>query len=334
MRGPSLHRTGRDRLLFLSCRWSFLCRSLQTRSECFLREPTWRALSRHLAASSPRRSRLSDAVEEVLQTIVDIPDLIWKAGDCIDDPEANPKELQALIDQTHLVRARYKSCHTRFEDELRGAGMEPTEIVSSKNDTVFPVVYQYPSIEIGASYCDYWSLMSRLNAVLIGLEAKLQPVTMSLTTASVAALDMSSDGAGEKTYLMRAVDYLGSRSFMAELWTLPPADGGSKSPLVTVANPKDFSTVDVEDTLKRRNLYVEENVHYAREACKSVEYMQTAAVVVPRFLVYSLKIAIRTLRSPEEKAWVMEKLGVFSKTFDIARVEAEIYREQSVQLST
>ena len=334
MRGPNLHRTGRDRLLFLSCRWSFLRRSSQTRSKCFLREPAWRALSRHLAASSPRRSRLSDAVEEVFQTIVDIPELIWKAGDYIDDSEADRTELQELIDQTHLVRARYKSLHTRIEDALREADMEPTKTVSSKNDTVFPVVYQYPSIVIGASYCGYWNLMSRLNVVLIGLEAKLQPVTTICTTASVVALDMGSDGAGDETYLMRAVENLGSRTFMAELWTLPPADGGSKSPLVTKANPKDYSTVGVEDTLKRRNLYVEENIHYAREACKSAEYMQTAAFVGPMFLLYSLRIAIRTLRSREEKAWVMEKLGVISRIFGIAKFEAEIYREQSGQWST
>ena len=168
----------------------------------------------------------------------------------------------------------------------------------------------------------------------LGLEAKLQPVTTSCTTASVVALDMGIDGAGDKTYLMRAVENLGSRTFTAELWTQPPADGGSKSPLVTVAKPKEYSTVGVEETLKRRNLYVEENIHYAREACKSAEYMQTAAFVGPMFLVYSLRIAIRALRSREEKAWAVEKLGVISRIFGMAKFEAEMYREQSGQWST
>ena len=273
MRGPNLHRTGRDSLLFLSCRWSFLRRSFQTRSECFLTEPGWRALSRHLAASSPRRSRLSDAIEEVFQTIVDIPGLIWKAVDYIDGPEADPTELQELIDQTHLFRASYKRLQTRIEDALPEVGMEPTKTVSSKNDKIFPVVYQYPSMMIGASYCGYWTVMSRLNVVLIWLEAKLQPVTVSRTTASVVALDMGIDGAGGKTYLVRAIENRPIDRFPAELWALPPADGGSKSPLITIASPKEYPTVSVEDTLKRRNLYVEENIHYAREACRSVEYM-------------------------------------------------------------
>lgn len=329
MRGPRLHRTGRDSLLFLSCRWSFLRRSFQTRSKCFLTEPAWRALSRDLAANSPRRSRLSDAIEEVFQTIVDIPSLYLKAVDYIDGSEADPTEVQELINETHLVRARNKRLQTRIEDALQEAGMEPPKTVSSKDDKVFPVVYQYPSIMIGASYCGYWNLMSRLNVVLIGLEAKLQPVTASRTTASVVALDMGIDGAGGKTYLVRAVENGANSTFAAELWSPPPADGGSKSPQVTVANPKEYPTLSVEATLKRRNLYVEENIHYAREACKSVEYMHTAAFVGPMFLLNSLRVALRTLRSREEKAWVMEKLGVISKTFGIAKLEAEIYREES-----
>ena len=334
MRGPNLHRTGRDSLLFLSLRWSFIRRSFQTRGKCFLTEPGWRALSRHLAASSPRRSRLSDAIEGVFQTLVDIPGHIWKTVDYIDGPEADPTELQELIDQTHLFRASYETLQTRIEDALPEAGMEPKKTVSSKNDKTFPVVYQYPGIMVGASYCGYWTVMSKLNVALIGLETKLQPMTASRTTASVVALDMGIDGAGGKTYLVQAIENLHNRTFPAELWALPPADGVYNSPLVTVASPKEYPTVSVEDTLKRRNLYVEENIHYAREACRSVEYMHTATFIGSLSLIISLRVAIRTLRSREEKAWVMEKLGVISKNLGIAKIEAEIYREQSGQRST
>ena len=334
MRGPNLHRTGRDGLLFLSCRWACLQRSFQTRSKCFLTEPEWRALSRHLAASSPRRSRLSDAIEDGFQTILDIPDLIWKAVDYIDGSEADPTQLQELIDQTHLFRASYKRVQTRIEDALPEAGMEPTRTVLSKNDKIFPVVYQYPNFMIGESYCYYWTVMSTLNVVLIGLEAKLQPVTASRTTASVVALDMGIDGASGKAYLVRATENLDNPTFPAELWALPPADGAYKSPLITVTSPKEYPTVSVEDTLKRRNLYVEENIHYAREACRSVKYMHTAALIYSLSLVNSLRVAIRTLRDREEKAWVMEKLGVISKNCGIAKIEAEIYRERSGQRST
>ena len=334
MRGPNLHRTGRDSLLFLSCRWSFLRRAFQTRSKCFLTEPRWRALSRHLAASTPRRSTLSDATEEFFQTLVEIHGLTWKAADYVDGSEADPTRLQELVAQTHLFRASYKRLHKRIEDALPEAGMEPKRTVLSKNDKIFPVVYQYPGIMIGAFYCSYWSVMSKLNVFLIWLEAKLQPMTASSTTASVVALDMGIDGAGGKTYLVRETENLANGTFPAELWTLPPADGDSKSPLIAVASPKEYPTVSVEDTLKRRNLYVEENIHYAREACRSVEYMQAATFLGPMSLVVSLRAAIRTLRSREEKAWVMEKLGVISKNFGIANIEAEIYREQSGQRST
>lgn len=334
MRGPNLHRTGRDSLLFLSCRGSFFLQCLHTRSKCFLAEPAWRALSRHLANSSPRRSKLSDATEEVFQMVVDLPEFIWKVVDYIDGPEADPTELQELIDQTHLIRANYKSFQTRIEDALEKAGMKPTKTASPQNDKTFPIVYKYPSILVGASYCGYWARMCTLNVLLIGLEAKLQPATASRNTASVVALNMGTGGAGRKTYLMRTIESLPHCTSPAELWTLPQADGGSKSPLILVASPRDYPTMSVEDTLKRRNSYVEENIHYARETCRSVEYMHTAAFIGPMIIVFSLRPAIKTLRSQEEKAWIMEKLGVIGKNFGIAKIEAEIYREQSGQGST
>ena len=159
-------------------------------------------------------------------------------------------------------------------------------------------------------------------------------MTASHTTASVVALEMGIDEVGGKTYLVRAMDNQPNRIFPAELWALPPANEGSKPPLITVASPKEYTTVSVEDTLKRRNLYVEENIHYAREACRSLEYMQTAAFIGSIFMMYPLRAAIRTLRSQEEKAWVMEKFGEISKKIGVAKIEAEIYREQSGQGST
>ena len=287
-----------------------------------------------MAESSPRRSRLSDATEEVFQTVIDLPGFIFTAVDYIDGPEADPTKLSELIHQTHLYRASYKSLHTRVGDALEEAGLEPTKTASSKNDKIFPVVYQYPSILVGSSYCGYWASMCMLNVILIGLEAKLQPVTASPTTASVVALDMDIGGVGKKPYLMRAIESLPDRTSPAELWALRPADGGSKCPLTTAASPKDYPTMSVEDTLKRRNLYVEENIHYARETCRSVEFLHTSAFIGPMFLVFSLRAAIRTLRSQEEKAWIMEKLEVISKSFGIAKTEAEIYREESGQRKT
>ena len=287
-----------------------------------------------MAETSPRRSRISDATEEVYQTVVDLPDFIFKAVDYIDGRGADPTKLQELIRQAHLYRSTYKSLQKRVGDALEEAGLEPTKTASSQNDKLFPVVYQYPSILVGSTYCGYWATMCMLNVVLIGLEAKLQTVIASPTTASVVSLDMGVGGAGKKPYLMRAIESLPDRTSPAELWALPPADGEAKSPLTTAASPTDYPTMGVEDTLKRRNLYVEENIHYARETCRSVENLHTAAFLGPMFLVFSLSAAIRTLRSREEKAWIMEKLAVISKNFGIAKTEAEVYREQSGQRNT
>ena len=258
---------------------------------------------------------------------------MFNAIDSIEGPEANPMKLQELINRTHLYRANYKSLQARVGDALEKAGLELTKTASSQNDKVFPFVYQYPSVMVGSSYCGYWASMCMLNVILIGLEAKLQRVKASLTTASVAALDMDIGGASKKSYLMRIIEGLPDRTSLAELWSLPPADGQSKSPLMTAASPKDYPTVSVEDTLKRRNLYVEENIHYAREICRSVENLHKAAFIGPMFLIFALRPAIRTLRSREEKTWIMERLGIISKSFGIAKVEAEVYREHSGQVN-
>ena len=287
-----------------------------------------------MAESSPRRSRLSDATEEVFQTVIDLPEILFNAVDYIDGPEADRTKLQELIQQMHQYRAKYKSLQARVGEALESAGVELKKVASSQNDKIFPIVYQYPSVMVGSSYCGYWASMCMLNVILIGLEAKLQRVNASPTTTSNVALDMGVGGLGKKPYLMRAIESLPDRTSPAELWALPTADRGSKSPVGTAASPKDYPTMSVEDTLKRRNMYVEENIHYARETCRSVENLYTAVFLGPMFLVFALRAAIRTLRSQEEKAWIMEKLEFMSKRFSIAKVEAEVYREHSGQINT
>ena len=287
-----------------------------------------------MTESSPRRSRLSDAAEEVFQTVIDLPGFMFNAVDYIEGSEADPTKLQELIHQTHLYRNKYKRLQSRVGEALEEAGLELTKTASSQNDKMFPVVYQYPSIMVGSSYCGYWASMCMLNVILIGLEAQLQPVIASPTTASIVALDIDVGGPGQKSYLMRTIESLPDRTSPAGLWALPPADEESKSPLITAASPKDYPTMSVEDTLKRRNMYVEENIHYARETCRSVESLHTAAFLGPMFLIFALRAAIRTLRSREEKAWIMEKLEVISKSFSIAKEEVEVYREHSGQVKT
>ena len=78
--------------------------------------------------------------------------------------------------------------------------------------------------------------------------------------------------------------------------------------------------------------YLAENIHYAREACRSVESMATSAFLGPLFLIFALRGAMRTLRAPEEKAWIMKKLDGISKIFSMAKTEADVYKEEMVIL--
>ena len=60
--------------------------------------------------------------------------------------------------------------------------------------------------------------------------------------------------------------------------------------------------------------------------------MATSAFLGPLFLIFALRGAMRTLRAPEEKAWIMMKLDSISKAFSMAKTEADVLKEEMVIL--
>ena len=300
-------------------------RSYDNRGPCFLAEPGWRRLSRDLAQHPSLQSTLSDEREEMFQKFVDLPGFIHPAVDYIDGLRQSAAKLQELVRQGHLYRSKYEMLQQRTSNALKDADQGLTKTASSQNDKLFPVVYQFSSVFIGSFYCGYWATMSMLNTLLIGLEAKLHTATANPTPVSAVALDLGIllGGPDKNPYFGRVMKNLHENSSPEVLLSLAQNDGRVDPEL---ASPKDYPTMSAEDTLKRRNIYMEGNIHHAREICRCVEKMSTSeALMAPLSLVYALRGAIRILKLPEEKAWIMHKLHLLSKQFGIARTEAELY---------
>ena len=341
IRGPERHKSGIDALVFLACRYSLIIQSFQLRKKCFLSEPGWRKLSQYLNDHSSQRSSFHDASEKFFQELVDFPGFIFEAVDYIQLGRYDQELLESLVRRGHQYRCNYKVIQTQLVDSLSYAGQEPTKASSAMDDKLFPVVYKYPGTMVAsyvgsplfkcythllteAQYCGYWATVSMLNVVLIGLESKLQAMNASPTTAT--HFDLALEGINKKPYMLRAMDSLAGHRASAEMWTLNGSDKEVESPVSAPPSPKDYPIMSAEETLKRRNMYLAENIHYAREVCRSVEWV-TSALLGPLFITFALRAALRTLRAEEEKTWILTKLDDISKVFGMAKTEAEVYRE-------
>ena len=108
-----------------------------------------------------------------------------------------------------------------------------------------------------------------------------------------------------------------------EIWSAVSDTQRSPSP--------SFATTEVGS---RRSKYLAENIINSREICKAVEFMTSSTFMAPLFLVFGLRVAIRILDKEEEKTWIMNKLLNISKSFGLAKTEADIYVEQQQKLRT
>ncbi|MCJ1274626.1 hypothetical protein MMC21_002423 [Puttea exsequens] len=342
LRGPDRHRTGFGLAVFMSVRYSIILQSIQSREECFLNEPSWRALSREIKLIAPiktRSSALDDAKEDFFQEFVASPGFLARAINYMEVNGTDREILQDLVREGHIHRSSYKTIWARTIDALCEAGQEPILTPSPSHDKLFPDQYQYPSDLIANFYCGYRTTMTAVNTALIGLEAKLSALqSVSSSREGFEPRDMKNErevvetanatvnraGRPQKAYLIRA---LHSLEWPESPWSEMVTPPRFSSPEPT-ASPRDYPTMSAKDTISRRNLYLAENVHLARETCRSVEHVAMTAFLGPLFTVFALRVALRVLRSEDEKAWMLEKLDGLAKVLGVAQVEADVYRQE------
>ena len=323
LRGPDRHRRGYDSSVFLSCRYTMMMEAFLTRRPCFLAAPEWKRLSRYLYENSEQKSPFHALREDIFQEMVDFPGFTAEAVDYMSTGSRDSIALRELIRRGHSHRSNYKQLHLRTFEVLKTAGQEPTVIPSPSGDTLFPNNYQYPNNVIGSHYCSYWSLTIVLNIVLIGLEAKLS--------------ELSSPEPHHHPDVNTSVPPPNQpgRS-LPLLWLLTDRTRRTTSPstsanLHPAGSPSDFPTMSEAHTTRRRQLYMAENILFARECCKSVESTLSGTMTMflgPMFLVYTLRNALRVLSDETEQAWIIAKLTVLSKVFGVARTEVENFESQ------
>lgn len=87
-----------------------------------------------------------------------------------------------------------------------------------------------------------------MNVVLIGLESKLQSMSVNPAASPSVALEFGDHGV--KPYMSRVMKSLPDRTTPPELCSLAAPERGSASPVAAVLSPKDYPTMSAEDTLK------------------------------------------------------------------------------------
>ena len=307
LRGPDRHRSGFGRLVFLACRTSVIMDAFQRSIPCFLEAPPWRKLCWDLHQDTSH-GPLIFTNEEYFQELVGYPAFLRDVEQAIGNPDTTSERFSRLHTKALTHRSSFRSIHDRMGQEMLAAGTGPTETASSLQDSLFPVVYTYPDIHIATHYCCYWTIMCAINIAILGLEAKIA----SSQAKPAGPLPMEAQG------LPRPAP-------------VPSNDNtpASPSPEMSDPSPKGISFFWAA-AKSRGNLptYVAENAGYAREICKSAEFMYRTPFLGPLFLVVALRMALRMFISEAEKAWIVRMLKDIGERMGFAVVEVERYKLQ------
>ena len=349
VRGVSRHQTDFDRAIFVACRYAIVLESFQTVKRCFLSSAPWRKLSQEIRNSSLNRSVYEDAREAFFQEIVQHPGYVMEAVTYMAGGGRDRSVLQDLVRRGHTHRSNHQAIWNQYIERLREAGHEPREVPSFVDDKVFPVVYHFPGIIVASHFCSYWSLLKILNVTLIGLEAKLSAVNSTFqdpqegitpgqilaarnmkiipeNIANVIVAESQAPGDVESPG-PRGSNIRGSGDAIQSLpdltFSRPVSTGCSGSPLVGSSSLTDCLTMSLNDTAKRREMYMAENKHCARQICKSAENVSTSAFLGSIFLIFALRVVGRMFDSSEEKEWVLRKLKEMGRTWGVAKEEAD-----------
>lgn len=198
-RGPTLHRHGLDREIFLAYRYMLIIESFQEDVPCFLAEPEWQNLSRTIhqdlkdAGVSPERVEIFDLAEEFYQVMVVLPGqtcdarALWSARQTGAQPPCNRAQ---LIDRITASRIEFKSTFARFEAALKKIGHAPTIKLDHANP-LLGIQYEFVNTFASATYTGYWTVLIALDLCLQGLQSDdAELVDMYRTESKNCALNI------------------------------------------------------------------------------------------------------------------------------------------------
>lgn len=298
IRGPARHRSGFDRLVFLACRYSIIMEAFQQNTACFLDDSLWRPLFRGGVADErgPDGSvaALNNTVAEFFHEIVTYPEYMNDVNKTVGDPDVTLEDLRNMHAKGISNRTSLLEIYDRVCQAMSGAGNEVIETASPTNDQTFPLVNEFPNILVASLYCGYRTIMSVTNISIMGLEAKM---------ARLYDSNSPSKGKG-----------------LASVSPIPRDDDNSVF---------DFTKTPIWEAARNGNVehvYIAENAEYARDVCKSAEYMARAPFLGPFFLIVSIRHAMRMSITKEEKIWIVKMLRDIGMGMGLAAIEIERYK--------
>ena len=188
IRGPSRHRTGIGRDMFLAYRTTLIIQASQSEERTFLNEPEWRQLSHKIYEDIHRSGVFGDRVESdifegyellfleavsLCSLTCDVNDLS-RLGQATDVDHT--QVLEKLTTSVSICRDNFKSIYSRLRAALKAAGHEPTSQISG--DPVFPVQSIYVNIFVGALHIRLWSALMQANMLLMRLDHSPQQTSL------------------------------------------------------------------------------------------------------------------------------------------------------------
>lgn len=138
--------------------------SMFSGEDCFLASEEWHQIMRQqYTADMPRD--LHDLIEEFFAFFTYTPSLVHKLYRLKEMDISTPEALEIISDaleQALRLQGRIGAWYEQFAKHAP----PPTEALSSRNDTVFPVVLIYSDMIYATIYCAYYSCMVIIHEVL------------------------------------------------------------------------------------------------------------------------------------------------------------------------
>jgi Fungal specific transcription factor domain len=198
MRGPARFRKGFDREIFLAYRHALVISAFEAETPCFLDEPEWRQLSRHIyedvCASGVVGDKLDvfDSAESFFWEMAPLPGLMCEARNIAQLARTTNSDIKlitkVLSERVTKHRTGLKNANMRLRAALKRLGHEPSSRMSG--DWVFPVRYDYTNVFTGGMCTGYWTVLIVVNMVLKELDASPDGIAMYRVESVEAARDI------------------------------------------------------------------------------------------------------------------------------------------------
>ncbi len=178
IRGPTMHRTGCGRDVFLAYRDTLLHHAFETNSACFLDEPQWRKLSKdiqrdyHASGQVGQNVRFYHSTEmfyaelaklpAMVRDVRNLPNLVREAT--IDGKAV----IFSLMADIKMLKTKLCNALGKCQNGLEDIGF--TIVTEVSNEPIFPAAHHYANSAVGRLYINYYSTSIMINLLLKELE--------------------------------------------------------------------------------------------------------------------------------------------------------------------